>query len=123
MEEPVVKSAVDGATMSKEVAMKTEIRGKHFEVSGRLREFIEKESEKLKQFYDPILDTRITLERENRMYRVEIVVHVHNHILKSTDEQDVVHPALGGAIDKMVRQLKRVKEKQRRPRVPATARD
>lgn len=121
--EPVVKSAVDGATMRKEVAMKTEITGKNLEVSGRLREYIEKETEKLRQFYEPILDVRITLERENRMFRVEIVAHVHNHILKATDEQDVIHPALGGAIDKMVRQLKRVKERQRRPRAPAPARD
>ena len=58
MVEPGVKLAVDGATISKEEAMKTEIRGRHFEVSGRLREYIEKESEKLKQFYEPILDTR-----------------------------------------------------------------
>ncbi len=103
--------------------MKTEIRGKHIELSGRLREYIEKETEKLKQFYEPILDVRITLQQENRMYRVEIVVHIHNHILKATDEQDVIHPALGGAIDKMVRQLKRVKERQRRPRVPTPVRD
>jgi ribosomal subunit interface protein len=103
--------------------MKTEITGKHFELSVRLREYIEKETERLNQYYEPILDTRITLERENRMYRVEIVVHIHNHILKATDEQDVVHYALGGAIDKMVRQLKRVKERQRRPRVPVAARD
>ena len=43
--------------------MKTEITGKNLEVSGRLREYIEKETEKLRQFYEPILDTRITLER------------------------------------------------------------
>ena len=103
--------------------MKTKITGKNLEVSGRLREYIEKETEKLRQFYEPILDARVTLERENRMFRVEIVVHVHNHVLKATDEHDVIHPALGGAIDKMVRQLKRVKERQRRPRVPAPARD
>ncbi len=99
--------------------MKIEIKGKHFEVSSRLREYIEKETEKLNQYYEPILDARLTLERENRMYKVEIVVHVHSHILKATDEQDVIHPAIGGAIHKMVRQLKRAKERQRRPRVPA----
>ena len=98
--------------------MQITVSGKDYEVSEGLRSYLEGELEKLERFYDPILDSRVTIEKVGRSKKVNVVVHVHGHILKAVHEAENVHAAIDGAVSKAERQLKKLQGKSsgRRPR-------
>ena len=98
--------------------MQVTVTGKDYEVSEGLREHLDSELNKLQRFYDPILDCRVTIEKEDRSKKVNIVVHVHGQMLKAASDAENVHAAIDGAVAKVTRQLKRLQEKRsdHRPR-------
>ena len=96
--------------------MKVMISGHHYELSETTRDYIEAESAKLERFYTPILGCQVTIAKEERMEKADVVVSLHGQSLKSSDESDKLYPAIDGAIDKMIRQLKKVHDKRRKPR-------
>lgn len=93
--------------------MQVSISGHRYDLSDRLRVYVEKELEKLGRFYTPLLDCQVTLSQERRKRKANIVVHVHAQVLTASHEADKVYAAVDGAMDKMGRQLKRLHDKRR----------
>ena len=96
--------------------MQVSIAGHQFELSDRLKVYIEEELTKLERFYTPLLDCQVTLSQEGRTRRANVVVHVHAQVLKASHEADKVYIAVDGAMDKMGNQLKKLHDKRRHHR-------
>lgn len=96
--------------------MQLEITGHHFSISDRIREYVAESTDKLEKFYTPILGCHVTITQESRSFRVHMTAHVHGQSLASRYEADKVYVALDAATDRMVRQLKKLHDKRRRPR-------
>ena len=96
--------------------MQVSISGHHFDISDRFKSYVEKEAAKLERFYSPVIGCQVTVTPEGRMLRVDIVVSVHAQTLKASHESDNIHASVDGAIGKMVRQLKKLHDKRRKPR-------
>ncbi len=92
--------------------MKVTVTGKDYEVSDGLRTHLDEELEKLERYYDPVLDARVTVEKEDRQTKVNVVLHVQGNVLKAAHGADTIHAAVDGAIAKVKRQLKRQQEKR-----------
>ena len=97
--------------------MRVSISGHHFNISDRFRSYIEDEAAKLERFYTPLIDCQVTLTQENRVMKVGVVVHVQAQNLRATHKDEKPYPAVDGAMDKMERQLKKLHDKRRKPRV------
>ena len=96
--------------------MQLEITGHHFSISDRIREYVAENTGKLEKFYTPILGCHVTITQEGRSFRVHMTAHVHGQSLVSRYEADKVYVALDAATDRMVRQLKKLHDKRRKPR-------
>ncbi len=96
--------------------MQISITGHHYHISDTTREHIQGEADKLERFYSPLTDCHVTVTKEGDDYRTDVVVNLHGQTLKSSDSQGKLYPSIDAAMDKMVRQLKKLHDKRRRPR-------
>ena len=87
--------------------MQVSVSGHHYTVSERTRSYIQGETAKLEKFYSPVVDAHATITEEGREHRVDLAVSVHAHTLKSA----------GAADNRMISQLKKLRDKQRSRRV------
>ncbi|MEA3500850.1 MAG: ribosome-associated translation inhibitor RaiA [Candidatus Marinimicrobia bacterium] len=94
--------------------MKIEITARHIDLSDNLKEYIEIEMGRLSKIYDRIIDAQVILEVEaHSQHGVEIIVNVPKKQLVIKQKADEETKAIDEAIGKMVRQLKKYKEKLR----------
>jgi len=97
-----------------EEKMKVEITARHIDLSKNLKEYIEGEMGRLSKVYDRIIDVQVILEVEaHSQYSVEIIVNVPKKQLVIKQKADDETKAIDEAMEKMVRQLKKYKEKLR----------
>ncbi len=94
--------------------MRVEITARHIDLSQNLKEYIESELERLSKIYDRIIDVQVIFETEaHSQYGVEIIINVPKKQLVIKQKADNETKAIDEAIEKMVRQLKKYKEKLR----------
>ena len=98
--------------------MQIVISGHHHHVSDATHTHIRAAASRFERFYNPVLDCHVTVTKEERAFRVDIVVNVHKQTLKASDEGIKLYPAIDGAAKKMVRQLKKLHDRRRKPRPP-----
>ncbi len=97
--------------------MQVSVSGHHYTVSERTRSYIQGETAKLEKFYSPVVDAHATITEEGREHRVDLAVSVHAHTLKSAGAADKLRPAIDQTINRMISQLKKLRDKQRSRRV------
>jgi putative sigma-54 modulation protein len=101
--------------------VKISVAGHHYTVSDRARGYVDAEVGKLEKFYSPIIDAHTTITEEGKRHKVDLVVNVQAHTLKSTGEEQKVYPAIDNAVKRMTTQLKKLHDKQKghRPELQA----
>ena len=92
--------------------MQVSVSGHHFDISDRIRTYVEEEAGKLERFYSPLIDCHVTITEEGRMKRADVMVNVHAQSLKASCEVDSVYVAIDGAMEKTKHQLKRLHGKR-----------
>ena len=89
----------------------------HFTADQKLLDYIELKTERLKNYYDRILDVNVILKLENagqvKDKIVELKAHVPGDTLFIKESSKTFEAALDSAIDLMKRKLIRFKEIQR----------
>lgn len=102
--------------------MRLNLTSRHFKASPRLKEFVDGEVQRLKRYYDGIIDCEVILDHEKSMVKkAEIILKVYGQRLTVVERSDDMKKSVALAVDKLERQLKRYKEKLRsRPRERAT---
>ena len=67
--------------------------------------------------YDRIVKCQITIAKEAMKYRADVVIHVPGRTLRTAHQHESGFSAMGQAMDKMERQLKKWNDKQVRVRI------
>ncbi|MEL6593828.1 MAG: ribosome-associated translation inhibitor RaiA [Bacteroidota bacterium] len=97
--------------------MKVTIQSIHFTAAERLKNYVQKKCDKFDQFFDRIIEGKVSLklqkEAKGANKLVEIFVHVPGDTLVSKETGSTFEEAVDLASEKMKKQIKRYKEKTR----------
>lgn len=93
--------------------MQLNITGHNVELTSALREFTEKKFEKLKAkaHQDNITSTHITFSADKLNQIAEAQIHIPGYIIVAKAESETMYAAIDALISKLLRQLKKHKEK------------
>lgn len=89
--------------------MKVAVRGKNIEVTGALREYVEKRADKLARYFEKPLDVNAVLDHTKGKNFVEVTCFVEGIVLRGVENNDDMYAAIDGVFDKIVRQIHKYK--------------
>ncbi|MCB2211558.1 ribosome-associated translation inhibitor RaiA [bacterium] len=93
--------------------MQVIIQGDGINVRDQLKEYIEKELERLERYYDRLMDADVILEGQLHQKEARIKLTLPRETLFASTMSDKFETSIESAVDKLVEQLKRHKEKLR----------
>lgn len=96
--------------------MKVSITARKFKARETLKEFIKDELNTLNRFYEDIIDAEVILSYQNSVNSVkivEVVLSVPGKVITVTEQAEEYEIATRSAIDKLKRQLKKIKDKRK----------
>jgi putative sigma-54 modulation protein len=93
--------------------MRINFTARHFKASDRLKEYAEKKVQRLKKYYDGIIDCEIILDYEKLNQIAEIAIKVYSQRLVAIEKSEDIYKSIDLAVDKLERQVKKFKEKLR----------
>lgn len=97
-----------------EVTMRIKLTVRHGKTTEEVQQFAETEVQRLKKYYDGIIDCDIILDYIKRLTKVaEIHITVYGSVLKAVEEADEIEIAIKQAVDKLERQLMKYKDRLR----------
>lgn len=91
--------------------MHANITGHHIEVTPALRDRINAKMGKLEKHFDHVTDTHVVLTVEKKRHQAEATVNVSGAKLYASSVEEDMYAAIDGLMDKLVRQIKKHKEK------------
>lgn len=96
--------------------MNVQIHAKEFTASEQLTDFIRQKVEKLRQYFDHIIDVEVFLSLESKNSQVKdkvakVKVNIPGHQLVAGESSKVFEEAIDLSIDSLKKQLTRHKEK------------
>ncbi len=95
--------------------MNINITARKFKAHDTLKEFINGEISSLEKFNDEILDVDVILSYQNSKENIktaEIILQVPGQTLTATDSTDDFKKSVGASIEKISRQLEKIKTKK-----------
>ena len=95
--------------------MNFKITARHFKLQDDLRAYVEEKIKKLERFYDNILDIDVVLGWEKLNRYTELRIAVYNKQIVIKEVSDEIYKSFDLALDRAERQLKKHKEKLRKP--------
>ena len=93
--------------------MRFNITARRFKLSEELRQFTESETDRLRKYYDGIIDAEVILGWEKKLRVAEIKIAVFGTVLTAKEESEDMRIAVRDAVDKLERQLIKYKDKLR----------
>ena len=94
--------------------MQINISCKHLDITTTIEEYIHSKAEKLTRFYNRIEQIDVKIEKTTHGFTAEIITDVEHHDnIIATNEDNDMHAAIDGCIDRSVRQLTDLKSKIR----------
>lgn len=93
--------------------MKFNIRGENLEVTGAIREYVEKKISKLERYFDAPLtsEVHVNLSVYNDEQRIEVTIPMTNLLLRAEEEHIDLYAAIDLVVDKLERQIRKYKTK------------
>lgn len=95
--------------------MNISITARKFKAHHSLKDFITGEVSSLKKYNDDIMNADVILSYQNprdSIKTVEIIVHVPGQTLNATENSDDFKKSISSTVDKLSRQLKKLKTKR-----------
>ncbi|MBN2461089.1 MAG: ribosome-associated translation inhibitor RaiA [Candidatus Cloacimonetes bacterium] len=89
--------------------MQITITARHFELTKAIRDHVEHASEKLKKYFDHIINVHFILSLDNGQNNAEMMLHIPKNNLKSIAEANDMYLAIDSAVDRMEAQVKKLK--------------
>ena len=93
--------------------MRISFTARHFKSSDRLKDYAAAEVQRLKKYYDDILDVEIILDYVKQQQVAEIVIKVFGQRLAVAEKSEDMYKSITLAVDKLERKLLKYKEKLR----------
>ncbi|MBU5267191.1 ribosome hibernation-promoting factor, HPF/YfiA family [Virgibacillus proomii] len=96
--------------------MKFNIRGENVEVTGAIRDYVEKKIGKLERYFDtpPTSEVHVNLSVYNDKQRIEVTIPMTNLLLRGEVEHTDLYAAIDLVVDKLERQIRKHKTKVNR---------
>ncbi|MDC3412237.1 ribosome-associated translation inhibitor RaiA [Aquibacillus sp. 3ASR75-11] len=96
--------------------MKYNIRGENIEVTGAIREFVEKKVGKLERYFDspPTSEVHVNLSVYNDEQQIEVTIPMTNLLLRAEEHHVDLYAAIDLVVDKLERQIRKHKTKVNR---------
>src|SRR5690606_31641179 len=93
--------------------MKYNIRGENVEVTGAIREFVERKISKLERYFTtpPTSDVHVNLSVYNEEQRIEVTIPMPNLLLRAEEQHTDLYAAIDLVVDKLERQIRKYKTK------------
>jgi putative sigma-54 modulation protein len=93
--------------------MRINLSARHFRASDNLKKFAQDEVQRLRKYYDGIIDCEIILERQKEIRSCEIILKVYGTRLTAKEVSDDHFKSVVGVVDKLEHQLRKYKAKLR----------
>jgi putative sigma-54 modulation protein len=94
--------------------MNLTITARHCELSNEEKIFIEERVNSLLRFYNRIMEAHVTVIEEKHRLRAEIKVNINHNVLFSEAESTDLHQSVEQVVQRMERQIKKHKGRNRR---------
>ncbi len=91
--------------------MQSRTTARHFDLTDELKNFVDKETDKLGKYFNNIIDTHLILDAEKSRMTAELKVKVYGTVLTSKVRSFDMYESVEKVINKMEQQLKRYKER------------
>jgi putative sigma-54 modulation protein len=91
--------------------MQINLSGQHFEITPALHDYVNEKIPKLSRFFDPIPLVHLVLKVEKMQHIAEATLQANGEDLHATAKEATMMAAVDSLIDKLVRLLKKHKEK------------
>jgi putative sigma-54 modulation protein len=98
--------------------MNFKITARHFKMKDDLKNYVEEKIKKLDRFYDNILDIDVILGWEKLNRYTELRINVFSKQIVIKEMSDEIRKSFDLALERAERQLKRYKDKLRKPAKP-----
>lgn len=93
--------------------MRINFTARHFKASDQLKQYAEKKVQRLKKYYNGIIECEIILDYVKLDQIAEIAVKVYSQRLVAIEKSPDIYKSIDLAVDKLERQVKKYKEKLR----------
>src|SRR3989339_2117826 len=90
--------------------MQVNITARHLDLTPSLAEYVRKKMQKCERIFERIVWSQVVLSVEKNRQIVEIVLHAAEHTFRAKEESIDLYAAIDLAVDKMDKQLKKLKE-------------
>src|SRR5690625_6906323 len=96
--------------------MKYNIRGENIEVTGAIRDYVEKKVNKLERYFDtpPTSEVHVNLSVYNEEQQIEVTIPMTNLLLRAEEQHTDLYAAIDLVVDKLERQIRKHKTKVNR---------
>ena len=96
--------------------MKYNIRGENIEVTGSIRDYVQKKIGKLERYFDttPTSDVHVNLSVYNDEQKIEVTIPMTNLLLRAEERNVDLYAAIDLVVDKLERQIRKYKTKVNR---------
>jgi putative sigma-54 modulation protein len=101
--------------------MQIRTTARHFDLTDDLKNFAEKQIEKLEKYFDHIIDSHLILDMEKSRMTAELKVKVYGTVLSSKYRSFDMYDSVEKVIDKMEAQIRKYKAKLRDKRAKKTS--
>ena len=97
--------------MAKAYDFEVTITSRHNEIDEILKQAAIEEVLKLSRYHNHIIDSDITIDKQNSSFKAEISLRVPGHTFIASDENFDITKAVDSAIEKTKKQLKKLKSR------------
>lgn len=91
--------------------MNVQMRGRNIEITGALKEYVEKRLGKLDKYIDNLGDAQVTLSVEKDSQRIEVTIPINGMILRGEESTGDMYASTDMVVDKLEKQIERHKGK------------
>ena len=92
--------------------MNIEFTARHYHAPDKLRMYTENEVQKLKRYFNRIIQCQVVLSHENNQYTTEINLSIPKRKINVKDTTDNVTKSIDRAVSKMAGRISKFKEKR-----------
>ena len=87
------------------------ITGRHYEIDDNVKDYVRKKSQRFSKFSSKIVELRVIIEQNRHLFNVEAVMIAGSAKIYAENETSDLYSSIDGTLEKVERQLSRIKEK------------
>ena len=91
--------------------MSINVRGKQFEVTPAIKDYVSKHIGKITHYFDNHGDINVTLSANKGQHSVEVTVNMHGYMLRGEEQSSDLYVSIDKVVEKLERQVRKHKTK------------